>query len=95
MDLHFAQDGSYTGFEESHPNASNGGKPRLIQQLRAEHGFTTAVMVGDGVSDLETQGSVERFIGYGGFTPREKVRTEADIFITSLADVVSAVADLD
>ena len=94
VDLHFAPDGSYTGFEESHPNARNGGKPRLIQQLRAEHGFATAVMVGDGVSDLETKDSVERFIGYGGFTPRDKVRAEADVFVTSLADVVSAVADL-
>jgi phosphoserine phosphatase len=92
VDLYFAPDGSYAGFEETHPNARNGGKPRLIEKLRADRGFETAVMVGDGVSDLETKGAADLFIGYGGYTARDKVKAGADVFVTRLADVVSDLA---
>jgi len=91
VDLYFAADGSYLGFDENHPNARNGGKPEVIRNLRDERGFRTVVMVGDGVSDLETKSEVDLFIGYGGFTPREKVRAGAEVFVTRLADVVEAV----
>jgi phosphoserine phosphatase len=91
VDLHFAPDGAYLGFDEAHPNVRNGGKPDLIRGLRAERGFSQAVMVGDGVSDLETKGAVELFIGYGGFVARDKVRAEAEKFVNRLADVVDMV----
>ena len=45
------------------------------------------VMVGDGASDLETVPVVDLFIGFGGFTAREKVRREAAAFVTSLSAV--------
>jgi phosphoserine phosphatase len=44
-------------------------------------------MVGDGASDLETVPVVDLFIGFGGFTAREKVRREAAAFVTSLSAV--------
>jgi phosphoserine phosphatase len=34
-------------------------------------------MIGDGVSDLETQSVVDTFIGYLGYAAREKVQEEA------------------
>jgi len=69
VDLTFTGDGAYSGFDETHPNARNGGKPEVIRNLRKERGFGIVVMVGDGVSDLETKSEVDLFIGYGGFTP--------------------------
>jgi phosphoserine phosphatase len=91
VDLRFAPDGSYLGFDEAHPNARNGGKPDLIRGLRNQRGFEKAVMVGDGVSDLETKGAVELFIGYGGFVAREKVRAGAERFVYRLVDVLEMV----
>ena len=92
VDLYFSGDGSYAGFEENHPNARNGGKPRLIETLRAQRGIQTVVMVGDGVSDLETKGTANLFIGYGGFTAREKVQRDADVFVMRLAEIPPALA---
>jgi phosphoserine phosphatase len=42
------------------------------------------VMVGDGASDLETKPVVDRFVGFGRYTPRETVRLGAHDFIYSL-----------
>ena len=39
------------------------------------------VMVGDGASDLETKPVVDRFVGFGRYTPRETVREGAHDFI--------------
>jgi phosphoserine phosphatase len=91
VDLHFAPDGSYAGFEESHPNARNGGKPDLIRGLRSRRGFEKAVMVGDGVSDLEAKGVVDLFIGFGGFVARDKVRAGSECFVYRLADVLEMI----
>jgi phosphoserine phosphatase len=44
-------------------------------------------MVGDGVSDLETQPVVDLFVGYGGYVARERVRREARAFITRLSEL--------
>jgi phosphoserine phosphatase len=87
VDLRFGPDGSYQGYQEDHPNARAGGKPDLIRRLRAARGIGTAVSVGDGASDLETRDTVDLFIGFGGFTPRDKVRAGAEVFVTSLREV--------
>jgi phosphoserine phosphatase len=87
VDLYFAPDGSYSGYDESYPTTRSGGKPDVIRRLRAELGPERVVMVGDGVSDLETAPVVDLFIGFGGFTARERVRREASAFVTSLSEV--------
>ena len=46
-------------------------------------------MVGDGVSDLETKPVVDRFVGFGRYTPREKVRAGAHDYITSLDQLLT------
>jgi len=48
-------------------------------------------MVGDGVSDLETAPDVDLFVGYGRYTPRDKVKAEAEEFITSLDSLLHIV----
>jgi len=87
VDLYFAPDGSYSGYDGSYPTTRSGGKPEVIRRLRAELGPERVVMVGDGVSDLETAPVVDLFIGFGGFTARERVRREAAAFVTSLSEV--------
>lgn len=87
VDLHFDAAGDYAGFAEDYPTTRSGGKPIVIERLRTEFGASEIVMVGDGVSDLETKPVVERFIGFGGTVAREKVRAGATHFIRSLAEL--------
>ncbi len=89
--LFFNADGSYQGFDERYPTTRNGGKPEIIHQLLEKYQPETSVMVGDGVSDLETQEHVSKFIGFGGFTPREKVKAKAKHYITQLSDLLDIV----
>ncbi len=85
--LTFAADGAYRGYAAEFPTARSGGKPEVIARLRRELQPVVTVMVGDGVSDLETQPGVDRFIGFGGYVTRPRVQAEAGAFIHSLAEL--------
>jgi len=85
--LKFHLDGTYAGYDTSAPPSRNGGKPEIIAQLKKELSPTRVIMVGDGISDLETRSEVDTFIGFGRYADREKVRKEADLFITSLDEI--------
>lgn len=85
--LYFDASGEYAGYGEDYPTTRNGGKLDLVRQLRAEGDYATTVMVGDGVSDLETKPGVELFIGFGGYVCRAKVQAEADRFIHALDEL--------
>jgi phosphoserine phosphatase len=87
VDLFFNDDGSYRGYDAAYPSTRSGGKPEIIASLRSEFRPERVVMVGDGVSDLETRPAVDLFIGFGGFATRDRVKKEAAAFVTSLADV--------
>ena len=87
VDLYFAPDGTYTGFDENYPTTRSGGKPEVVAQLKAEFDPALVVMVGDGVSDLETQPVVDLFVGFGRYTPRQKVQEQAARFIRSLDEL--------
>ena len=87
--LHFNSDGSYKSFDDTYPTTYNGGKPEIIEKLKAQFSPEKILMVGDGVSDLETQANVDHFIGYGGYTPRQKVKENAEFFITKLSELKS------
>ncbi len=82
--LYFDDAGAYAGYGTDYPTTRNGGKVDVVQQLKSEGAYTTTVMVGDGVSDLETQPVVDGFIGFGAYVSRPKVRAEADAFIDGL-----------
>lgn len=84
VDLVFKEDGTYASFKESCPTSRMGGKIEVIEAAKKTGDVDCAVMVGDGVSDLETQENVDLFIGYGRVVAREKVKTEAKRFIMSL-----------
>lgn len=87
VDLFFDQAGEYRDYDRRYPTTRSGGKPEVIARLRGELGPGRVVVVGDGVSDLETKPVVDLFVGFGRYVTRERVRAEAAAFIDSLADL--------
>jgi len=87
VDLFFSDDGGYLGYDDASPLTRAGGKREVIEKLRKALRPERVVMVGDGVSDLETRPSVDLFVGFGGYTVRERVRREAAAFVTTLSAV--------
>lgn len=87
VDLFFNEDGSYRGFDEEAPTARNGGKPEVIRMLKRDSAPFQSVMVGDGVSDLETNSEVDLFVGFGGVVSREAVKNQATAFIMSFDEL--------
>ncbi|CAG0905527.1 unnamed protein product [Cyprideis torosa] len=86
--LMFYQDGTYAGFDEKCPTSAQGGKTRVVQELKDEYGYKTIVSVGDGWTDLETCPPADAFIGFGGCVVREKVRAEAGWFVHSFQELI-------
>ena len=84
VDLYFDAAGDYAGYDEAYPTTRSGGKPEVIRALKAELRPARVVMVGDGVSDLETKPEVDLFIGFGRYVAREKVKAGAARFVDSL-----------
>ncbi len=89
--LELDTEGNYICFDNTYPTTYNGGKPEIVEQLKKEYSPEKVIMVGDGVSDLETKSVVDSFIGYGGYTPRQKVQQGADHFIYSLEELLALV----
>lgn len=88
VDLYFDAQGNYAGYDEKFPTTRSGGKPEIIQALKAELKPARLVMVGDGVSDLETKPVVDLFVGFGRYVVRDKVKTGAAAFVKSLAELI-------
>lgn len=76
--LSFAADGSYRDFDHRSPLWRNQGKVEVVRALPADH--RPVAFVGDGVTDLEVQGTADRFLGFGGVVTRPRVRDEAEVF---------------
>lgn len=79
--LRFDDNGRYAGFDEQSPLTKPGGKAIVVREIRRNNPGRAA-FVGDGVSDLETKHDIDLFIGFGGVAVRERVKKEADVFIT-------------
>jgi phosphoserine phosphatase len=85
--LYFDVSGAYVGYDADYPTTRRGGKLDVVRQLQAEGAYTTTVLVGDGVSDLETKPGVDYFIGFGAYVSRPRVRAEADRFIYGMDEL--------
>jgi len=84
--LHFDEHGRYVGYRpDDNPTARPGGKIEAARCSRLPG--KPVVLAGDGASDLEAQGEVDLFIGYGGVVEREKVRAGSEAFARSLAEI--------
>ena len=92
VELLFNTDGSYAGYVESCPTAKSKGKNVVAIKLRDEFKAYQTVLVGDGASDLEVKGDVDKMIGFGRYTPRPKVKAGADVFIYALAELPAALS---
>jgi HAD superfamily phosphoserine phosphatase-like hydrolase len=84
--LYFNDSGDYTGYSEDYPTTRNLGKNEIIREWKKAMLPEKVVMIGDGISDLETQTDVDLMIGYGGVVSRDKVKQGAGLWITSLDD---------
>lgn len=93
--LVFDADGSYRDFDRCSPLWRNGGKVEVIRALPAAH--RPLAFVGDGATDLETQGTAERFVGFGGVVARPLVEARAEAFADgpSLATILPHVLAAD
>jgi len=87
VDLIFDAQGAYFSFDTSAPPTRNGGKPEIVAQLRKKYHPERIIMVGDGISDLETKPEVDQFIGFTRYGTRSKVTQEADLCISALAEL--------
>ena len=87
--LYLNEDGSYRGYGEDYPTTRNLGKNQIIREWKAAMLPEKVVMVGDGISDLETTPDVDLFIGYGGAVARPGVRQASDHWLTNMTDHAS------
>ncbi len=72
----------YLDYDEG-PLTITAGKPDIVRQLAGDT-WGRRLMVGDGSSDLATQGDgVDLFVGFGGVVARPKVEDAAAVFIYS------------
>ena len=65
---------------EPNPLTGTQGKNQIISRIRTMHSGRI-LMIGDGLSDLETAVDVDLFIGFGGAVYRQKIAEEASIYI--------------
>jgi hypothetical protein len=74
------KDQQYLDYDNG-PLTITNGKAKIVEEL-AGNLFGKRLLVGDGSSDLATQGNgIDLFVGFGGVVVREKVEQEAEIFI--------------
>ena len=93
VDLIFDSEGDYQTFDNQSPTARNGGKPEIIKAFTEGLSPLQTVMMGDGISDLETATVVDLFVGYGGVISREAVKTQASVYISDFEDLIPAIAN--
>ena len=82
------ESGSYVDFDRKSPLWRNQGKVHVLESLPDDR--RPLLFMGDGVTDLEAQGTVDLFVGFGGVETRARVAEEAEVFVTrkSLAAVL-------
>jgi len=84
--LYFHEDGSYKGYGADYPTTRNLGKNEVIREWKQALLAERVMMMGDGMSDLETQPDVDVFIGFGGVVARPKVANGCDCWLTDMND---------
>lgn len=86
--ISFDADGAYAGFDTTSLLARGGGKVIVIRDWDLPR---PALMVGDGVTDLEARAAVDAFAAYAGVVERDAVVRDADYVLRepSLAAVLA------
>ncbi len=84
--LFFDKSGSYLDYGRDYPTTRNLGKNEVIREWKKAMLPEKVVMIGDGVSDLETKPDVDQFIGFGGVVVRPKVQQGCDFWLADMHD---------
>lgn len=79
--------GGYAGYESDSPLARTGGKRRLVEGLASLP--RPALLVGDGMTDLEARPAVDAFACFTGVAHREGIAAAADFVISDLREVLT------
>ncbi len=69
---------------EPNPLTGSRGKNRVIARLRQAHPGR-ALLIGDGLSDLEAGEEVELFVGFGGAAFRQRIADRSPVYIHTLS----------
>lgn len=84
--------GNVMGIDTGIPLFASAGKTELIRRLRGGGALPgTAVMIGDGMTDLQPylDGAVEEFIGFGAHRVRDAVRRASPRYALSTEELRS------
>jgi phosphoserine phosphatase len=82
----FNEYGTYAGYDADFPTTRNHGKNEIIKEWKRATLPARVVMIGDGISDLETKPDIDVMVGFGGIISREKVKAGADIWVEGFAE---------
>lgn len=83
----FNENGTYAGYGVDFPTTRNHGKNEIINEWKRATLPARVVMIGDGISDLETKPDVDVMVGFGAIISREKVKAGADIWVEGFAEL--------
>jgi phosphoserine phosphatase len=82
----FNECGAYAGYGTDFPTTRNHGKNEIINEWKRATLPARVVMIGDGISDLETKPDVDVMVGFGGIISREKVKLGADVWVENFTE---------
>ncbi len=86
VDIRFAADGSYAGFDAGSPLTRSDGKATVLRAwLPTLAG--PVLMVGDGVTDLEARPPADMFAAFTGVVARERVVAAADFVAATMDEI--------
>jgi phosphoserine phosphatase len=86
--LQFDDHDGYLDYDRSSPVTRRGGKPDAVRGLGLP---APALAVGDGITDAELRGVVDRFVAFTGVVRHERVVALADDVVTHFSELVSLV----
>lgn len=84
--LIFDDDGNYLNFDKQRYTCNSNGKNKVINLLKKDN--KNVIMIGDGITDLETKNDVSAFIGYGGNCIRKSIQDNADYYYTDFSELL-------
>lgn len=84
--LEFHEDGTYASYGADYPTTRNLGKNEIIREWKQAMLPEHVMMMGDGISDLETKPDVDAFIGFGGVVKRSRVMQDCDYWVDTMDD---------
>lgn len=93
--LVLGDNGSYLGYDASHPASRTFGKCEVIREWQAATMPAATVMMGDGASDLETRECVDVFVCYTGVVDRPNVSSQADVILHDMQKMPELLTKLD